>query len=212
MAQTSSPYGIEVVSDHTGIVRPLRMPNGIQSGLASNIFKNQAVTINPATGTLIPVTNPGGVPQPIFGIFQGVEYTPVGGRPAVSPFWASGTTYSPYAPGAQGVNMFVYVIPAWLPGLRFKIQADGSVAQALMGSQFNITNAANGNTTTGLSACTVGAAGIAAGGNGQFALIEFATDVAVGGGGESAPGDAYTDLICTIALSQIGPAPQPSIG
>ncbi len=189
MASVSSPYGIQIISDQSGIVRPLRMPLGISSGYAANIFKNSAVTLNPATGTLHAVTNPGGVPQKIFGIFQGVEYTPLGGRPAVSPYWPSGTVYD------TTYQMYVYVIPAWLPNLRFMIQADGSVAQTMMGSQFNITNPAAGITSggVGFGQCTVGAAGVAAGGNGQFALIEFATSVAVGGGGSSAAGDAFTD-------------------
>src|SRR6266513_1546540 len=128
MSAVSSPYGIQPISGISGIPRSFRMPNGIASGLAANIFKGQAVTISPATGTLVPVTNPGGVPQRIFGIFGGVEYTPSGGRPAVSPFWPSGTVYD------STLDMNVYFWPAWDPGTRFRIQADGAVAQTLFGS------------------------------------------------------------------------------
>lgn len=192
MAATSSPYGVDVISDHTGTPRTLRIPNGIATGLASNIFKGQPVMLVAASGTITPIVNGGGTPDAIFGIFDGVEYTPIGGRPTVSPFWPSGVQYN------TANDMFVYVWPAWLPGLRLRVQADGAVAQTLLGSSFNITNMAAGSTSTGLSACTVGAAGVALGTQGQLTLIEFDTQV------NDAVGDAFTDLICTIAYPQIG--------
>ena len=201
MAATSTPYGAEVISNLSGVVRPQRMPFGIASGFGSNIFKNQPIKLV-AGGTIQPCTNPGGTPDAIYGFFQGVEYTPTGGRPAVSPFWPAGTTYD------STLQMFVYYIPAWLPELRVKIQADGSVAQALMGSQFNFSNLGNGSTFTGLSSCTAAAAGVALGSQGQLALIEFATDI----GDPFNGGDAFTDLICTVAYPQVGFAPQKSIG
>ena len=197
MASISSPYGAQVVSSQSGIVRPLRIPNGIVSGLSSNIFKFQPVKIATASGTITPVS--AGTDK-IFGIFAGVEYTPMGGRPAESPFWPSGAVFDPT------YDMFVYVWPAWMPDFRIQIQADGSVAQALLGSQFNFTNLTTGSTSTGLSACTVGAAGVAASSQGQLALVEFANSIG------DAPGDAYTDLICTIANPQVGFGPQTSIG
>jgi hypothetical protein len=200
MSSVAGPYGIQPISSNEGFNRPMRMPNGIVSGLASNIFKYQAVTIDPATGTLKPVTNPGGVPQKVYGVFAGVEFTPLGGRPTESPFWPSGMVFDP------AYDMLVYYWPAWIPGTRWKVQADGAVAQALMGSQFNITNPAAGSTSTGYSACTVGAAGVAAGSQGQFALQEFDPGI------NELIGDAFTDLICTIALPQIGLGSQTSIG
>ena len=132
MAATSTPYGAQVVSDQAGIVRPVRMPLGIASGYAANIFKFQPVK-------LVNGLDPGGAP------IQEARRTRssassmasstrrLGGRPAVSPFWPSGTTYD------STQQMFVYFTPAWLPSFRVRIQADGSVAQALMGSQFNFT-------------------------------------------------------------------------
>lgn len=201
MALTSTPYGVEVISDQTGFApRTQRIPLGITSGYAANIFKGQPVWINPATGTIQAVTNPGGTPQALFAIFDGVEYTPIGGRPAVSPFWPASATYD------TGYDMFVYVYPCWNPGVRLQVQADGSVAQASLGSGFNFTNLANGNTTTGLSACTVGAAGIVSGSQAQLAFIEFATGV------NDAIGDAFTDMIFTVAYPQIGFRGQNSIG
>lgn len=200
MSAIAQPYGFQPISGQSGTPRTQRIPNGIASGLAQNIFKYQPVTISPVTGTIIPVTNPGGIPQRIFGIMMGVEYTPLGGRPAESPFWPSGTVIDP------NLDFFVYIAPAWLPDTRFRVQADGAVAQALLASQFNGTNVAAGSTSTGLGTATVGAAGVAAGGQGQWALVEF--DTAIG----DLIGDAFTDLIVTTCFPQVGFGSQPSIG
>lgn len=201
MALTSSPYGIRVISDQVGVApRPQRIPFGIANGLASNIFKGQPVKIDPVTGTVTPITNPGGTPDQLFAVFDGVDYTPLGGRPAVSPFWAAGTTYT------TAEDMFVYVFPLWLPSTRIQVQADGSVAQALLGGGFNFSNLSAGNTFTGLSACTVAAAGVAAGSQAQLAFIEFATGI------NDTIGDAYTDMIFTVAYPQVGFRGQNSIG
>lgn len=207
MALTSSPYGVQVVSDLTGTPRTQRMPFGIANQYNSNIFKFQPIKLIPATGTLAAVTNPGGTPDALYGIFAGVEFTPLGGRPAVSPFWPAGTNYDP------GYEMFVYYWPLWVPGLRLRVQADGPVPQTMMGSQFNFSNLAAGNTQVGLSQCTVGAAGVAAGSQGQLTLIEFDTQTSDAGEPQGAPGgDAFTDLICTVAYPQVGFRSQNSIG
>lgn len=200
MALTASPYGFQPISDNEGMVRPVRMPFGVASGLASNIFKYQPVALDPIGGTLIPITNPGGVPQQVFGVFAGMEFTPLGGRPTESPFWPGGTSYDP------AYDTFAYFWPAWGPTIRFLVQADGSVPQGSMGQQFNITNATAGSTAIGLSNASVGAAGVAAGSQGQWTLTEFYTGV------NDAIGDAFTDLIVISAYPQIGFGSQKSIG
>ena len=206
MALTANPYGFQLISDQSGPhPRRVRIPNGIASGQSGNIFKGMPVTLNAATGTLLPVTL---ATQRIYGIFDGVEYTPLGGRPAVSPYWPSASVWDP------AFDMFAYIYPGWVPTYRFKVQADGSVPQTLLGSQFVISNFTNGITAggVGLSQATVAAAGVAVNLQGQFVLTEFATDVAVGGGGQSLPGDAFTDLIVAPAFPQIGPGSTTSIG
>ena len=198
MASTSSPYGIQAISDQTGFApRTLRLPNGIASGLSSNIFKNQPVKMVAATGTLTPIT---ATTDQIFGIFMGVEYTPSGGRPTESAYWPASTSYD------STQDMFAYVIPAWNNAIRFQVQADGAVAQALLGSGFNFSNFGNGSTSTQLSSCTVAAAGVAAGQQAQVTLVEFFPGV------NSAIGDAYTDLIVSIAYPQVIAGYQTSIG
>ena len=194
MALLSSPYGFQPIGDMTGPVRTARMPLGISSGYASNIFKWQPFKMNPATGTINAITNPGGTPDPIYGIFAGVEYTPLGGQPTASPFWPGGTVFDP------NYQMFVYYWPAWLPSTRFLVQADGSVPATLLGSGFNVTNIAAGSTTIGLSQSTVGAAGVPNGSTAQWTAVEFAPL----NGDPDNGGDPYTDLIVTIAYPQIG--------
>ncbi len=200
MAAISSPYGAQLGADQTGNGRPARLANGIANQYGSNIFKWQPVKISATTGTMQAVTNPGGTPDPLFGLFAGVEYTPLGGRPVVSPFWPAGTNVD------TTYDFLVYYWPLWIPGSRIYVQADGSVPQALLGASFNFTNLGNGSTSLGLSQCTVGAAGVPAGSQGQLTLVEFGEQVG------STIGDAYTDLICTVAYPQIGFRGQNSIG
>lgn len=200
MASTSTPYGLTPIADQSGPApRTVRIPLGIASGYATNIFKGTPVKLAVATGTIQAVT---ATTDQIFGVLAGVEYTPTGGRPVVSPFWPASTVYD------TGFDMFAYIWPAWIASLRFQVQANGSVAQALLGSQFNLANFTAGNTQTGLSAATVAAAGVAAGVQGQLALTEFFDTTGVYG----TIGDAFTDLIVTIAYPQVGSAFQTSIG
>lgn len=202
MAATSSPYGIQVISDQQGVApRLYRVTNGIVSGQVGNMFKGDPVKVNPATGTIVPVTNPGGTPDQIYAVFDGVDFTPTGGRPTESPFWPSGQTYN------ANEDMLVYLYPLWIPGYRLRVQADGSVGQTFIGQGFNFTNLGAGSTFTGLSACTVGAAGIAAGSQAQLAMTEFYDTLVT-----STIGDAFTDLICTVAYPQVGFRGQNSIG
>jgi hypothetical protein len=198
MAAISSPYGIQPIGHNDGTVRTQRLVNGIQSGFGSNIYKFQPVKINPATGTLIPIVLN---TDPIAGVFAGVEYAPTGGRPAFSKFWPAGTIPDP----AQ--DFLVYWWPAWDAQMRFRIQADGSVPQTQLGSGFNLSNIASGNTAPGTSMCTAAAAGVPAGTQAQLTLYEFwDTEVS------SLIGDAFTDLVVMVSNPQLGTSSPTSIG
>lgn len=197
MSLTASAYGFQPISHNSGIPRTVRMPGGIASGYAANIFKYAPITLNATTGVIQATT---ATTDKIFGIFAGVEYTPVGGRPVESTFWPTGQTYD------TTLDMFVYFWPGWDATLRFQVQADGAVAQALMGAQFNVASPTTGNTTTGLSGAGVLHAGVVASSQGQFFLQEFATYAG------DAINDAFTDLIVGVAYPQTGNAFQTSIG
>ena len=199
MALTSGPYGFVPISHQSGTPRTIRMPFGIASGYASNIFKYQPISLNTTTGVIQAVA---ATSTQIFGIFAGVEYTPTGGRPAVSPFWPAGAVYD------NTQDMQAYFWPAWDASLRLQVQANGSVAQAAMGSQFNIANPTAGSTGSGLSAAGVLFGGVNAASQGQFFLSEFFTGINDQYGG----GDAFTDLIVGVSYNQVGPGFQTSIG
>lgn len=201
MALTSSPYGFQPISHQSGTPRTIRMPAGIASGYNTNIFKFQPIKL--VAGVIQAIT---AGTDALFGIFAGVEYTPTGGRPTESPFWAAGGTYATSG-GVPLFDMFVYYWDAWDPSLRLQVQADGAVAQALMGSQFNASNITAGSTVTGLSAATIAAAGVGTGVQGQFFLEEFAPNVGDTGYGN----DAFTDLIVGVSRNQVGAGIQTSI-
>ncbi len=201
MASTSSPYGFQPISHQSGTPRTLRMAGGIASAYGTAIYKFQPITL--VAGSIQPIT---GATDKIFGIFAGVEFTPTGGRPTESPFWPAGSTYQTSG-GVPLFDMWVYYWDAWDASLRFQVQADGAVAQALMGSQFNPSNFTNGSTITGLSAATIAAAGVGTGTQGSFFLEGFAPNVNDPVNGN----DAYTDLIVGISRNQVGPGVQTSI-
>lgn len=194
MASAASPYGFVPISHMSGTPRTLRMPNGIASGLGSNIFKYQPVKL--VSGVIQPITASSDV---LFGVFAGVEYTPTNQRPVESNFWPSGSTYQTGTGGAALFDMFVYVWPAWDTSLRFQAQADGSVAQSLMGSEFNTSAPTAGSTTTGLSAASIAAAGVGTSTQGQWTFIEYATGV-----NDGYPNDSFADMIVMPARFQIG--------
>lgn len=197
MAATSSPYGFMPISDLTGIPRTMRMPLGIASGYSTAIYKYNPIRLNITTGVIEAVS---ATTDKILGVFAGVEYTPSGGRPIVSPYWPASATYD------SSYDMFVYFWAGWNPSTRFQVQADGTVAQALMGCQFNTANYAAGSAPVGLGQSNVLHAGVVASSQGQWFLEEFYTGV------NSATGDAYTDLIVGVAYPQIGGGYQTSMG
>lgn len=188
MSLTSAPYGLQPVSNLVGNADPITIKNGIASGLSSNIFRGQAVMLDTTNGTITPVT---ATTDKIYGVFAGVQYTPTGQRPTYSPFWPASSTY---VAGYEDMNVMIW--PAWIPGTKWRIQADGTVPQTDYGAGFNLVNFGNGSTVTGLSACQANHTSIAGGSQGQLQLIEFGENI------NNAVGDTYTDLIVAIAYPQ----------
>lgn len=201
MASTSSPYGFVPISHQSGTPRTVRMPAGIASGYAANIFKYQPIKL--VAGVIQAVT---ATTDQIFGIFAGAEFTPSGSRPGEFPYWPTGSTYQVDGSGNPLFDMFVYFWPAWDASLRLQVQATGNVPQSSMGGQFNISAPTAGNTTTGLSAAAVSNTVVTAASQGQFFFSEYFTGV------NDSPGDAFTDMIVGVAYNQIGPGFQTSIG
>jgi hypothetical protein len=186
MSATSAPYGFQPVYHPTGIIRAKALKDGILSTYATNIFQGTPVLIATATGTLQAVTANN---VDFIGVFKGVQYTPTANqRPVYQDNWIAGTSY-------VAGSLIAYYYEAD-PELIFSVQADGSVAQAAIGDQANITNFTAGNTTTGLSEATLGSSLVGAGVQGQWRIRDI--DPSVG----NEWGDAYTKVYVSIARSQ----------
>lgn len=140
MSSVASPFGLKPAFHPSGIIRQLQ--STILSGFASDIFQFQPVAIL-ADGSLGLVV-PG---NPVVGAFMGVEYTGTDGRRRVGNRWPANTV---------GTDIVAYYTED--PYLIYEMQANGSVALADVGAQFDF-EAASGNTTTGLSSIALDTAG-----------------------------------------------------
>jgi hypothetical protein len=181
MSLVNAPFGLNATYHPTGLERGKAYR--IASGYATNIFKNQPVILN-TNGTI----TAGAAAADLLGVFAGVEYVDLNGKPTYSPNWIAGTT------------VFAGTVPqAWVlddPEIVYKVQADGVVAQTAIGDQCDLTNAAAGSALTGISAATVSATPAGAGVQGQFRIVGFDLDPA------NAIGDAFTVLQVKIARHQ----------
>lgn len=139
MSAASAPFGLRPSSHPSGVIRP--STGTITSATASNIFMNQPVRIDPATGDILPAG--AGAGTTFVGVFQGVEYTNAQGRRTVSNWWPTGTVTL----DTDGGNVVTYTQD---PFITYAIQANGSVARTSLGAMGSYT-AASGSTGTGLS-------------------------------------------------------------
>ena len=200
MSSTSAPFGLRPAFHPSGLDRAQALAGGIVSGFSINILKGQPVVYSTAAlttggstnGTLTTATAPGSgsaSSYPWVGAFAGVEWTDVTGRRRVSNFWPANTAYTTGSCVAYFYNDNNIV---------YEIQADGSMAQTSIGNEYLFTNLTAGSTTTGLSACTLGAAtAVGNGVQGQMRVVD------VGPGVDNNWGDAYTIVRVVCANSQL---------
>ena len=161
MSATSAPFGLRPAFHPTGLDRAQALANVIESGYAANILKGQAVKLTAAAGYIV-VASAG---DPLFGVFDGVEWTDTTGRRRVSNYWPTGTAY-------QSGSLIAYV---WTdPQVVYEIQATGSIAQTAIGAEFDISNATAGSTTTGLSQCTMDTTAASANNSKQLRVVNIA--------------------------------------
>ena len=183
MSATSAPFGLRPAFHPSGLDRAQALANVIESGYAANILKGQAVKLTAASGYIV-VASAG---DPLFGVFNGVEWTDTTGRRRVSNYWPTGTAY-------QTGSLVAYI---WNdPQVVYEIQAAGSIAQTAIGQEFDISNATAGSTTTGLSQCTMDTTAASANNSKQLRVIDLAPYPG------NAWGDAYTIVRVQIAKFQ----------
>jgi len=130
--------------------------------------------------------------SPVYGVFDGVEYTTAEGRRTV------GKSISKASLDAASAIVF------WIfqdPALVYEIQANGSVTSAAIGSQYNFSAATNYTTADGYTIGTGGAgfsttalasSAVASGAQGQVRVVGLGREVAFPSGELNNWGDTYT--------------------
>ena len=183
MAATASPYGLKAVNHLGGTpyAGSTRM-YPIGTGTATNIYYGDVVNVL-ATGLLTQNVTTGAVGAPFVvgtvGIFVGCTYTdPGSGNIVFRQNWPTGTVTA----DAQA-----YVVDD--PHAIFQVQANGTVAQAGLGSNCFLVvqatgtgNLLSGNSTTAAVAATVQTAA-------AFKIVGFVDSPT------STVGDAFTDVL-----------------
>jgi hypothetical protein len=188
MTATSAPLGLVPQFHPSGLPRPQKFNDAIDTTVTQLIYKGTPVQLT-AAGLIVPVTDLDwdALADDIIGVFDGVEYTDSDGRRRVSNHWYGPTTlFNP-------PDMWVYV---WTdPEIVYQAQANGPVPATALGSQFNLASN-GGNNTTGLSTAQLLAAPVAAGGQGLFRCVNLDPRI------DNAWGDAFTMLQVQIAAHE----------
>lgn len=181
MATSAAPYGLRPVNliggrPYAGSTRAIK----IASGYAANIFNGDIVQVH-TDGTITKVTNVGTAADPFpagtVGVFVGCAYTDSVSGLRTQNYWPSGTVAS---------DAIAYVVDD--PNALFMIQADASIAQAGLHTNYGVNQTA-GSTATGNSRISLDVATAATTATIAFKVVDFVESTS------STAGDAYTDVI-----------------
>jgi hypothetical protein len=171
MSSVAAPFGLQPVFKSGGIVASTPLENTIADGYAVTILQGAPVKIG-ANGVL----ELAAAGERAVGVFEGVQYTPLVGRPVVDNKWIASTALKA---GTTAVAKYTRD-----PYTTYEIQANAAVTQNMMGQQMDWTAATSGNTTTGLSTVALDVASSAA--NAGLRIVGLAP------GPDNAWGDAFT--------------------
>jgi len=137
--------------------------------------------------------------SPVYGVFDGVEYTTAEGRRTVGKNASKATLDA-----ATSIVFWIFQDPS----LVYEIQAAGPVTSAAIGSQYNFS-AVSGNTTAdgyvigtggaGFSTTALAASAAASGAQGQVRVVGLGREVAYPAGELNSWGDAFTIVQVQIA-------------
>jgi hypothetical protein len=187
MTATAAAFGFRPSWHPTGLERAKFYP--IVSGYAANIYKGDPVLLG-SGGNLGAVTI-GATSGDLVGVFAGVEYVDVTGRPVVSNFWPTGLV-------ATQIRAYVWDDPDTV----FEAQTDGTgtvtaAAEATwVGGQMNCVAPGTTVGNTGLSASALAGSSFTSTAQAQFRIIRIATDV------RDTVGDQFLTLQVQIAQHQ----------
>jgi hypothetical protein len=184
MSATSAPFGLRPAFHPSGLDRAQALAGGIVSAYASDILKGQPVKYDTG-GTIVPAA----ATEAFVGAFAGVEWTDTTGRRRVSNYWPANTAYQTGSCVAYFYND---------PNIVYEIQADGTLAQASVGDEADLSNTTAGSNVTGLSQCTLSTTLAGANGLKQMRIVDLAPYP------DNAWGDTYVIVRATIAQFQFG--------
>jgi hypothetical protein len=202
MSTTFRPFGMKPAFHPSGLDRavPFAGTNSFVTGVSYNapyslsagqsFYQYQPVGIT-ASGQLT-IAATAAATSPVYGVFDGVEYTTAEGRRTVGKN-ASKVTLD----AATSIVFWIFQDPS----LVYEIQANGSVTSAAIGSQYNFTSAAGFTTAdgyvigvggAGFSTTALAASPVASGAQGQVRVVGLGREVAFPTGELNAWGDTYT--------------------
>lgn len=181
MSAISAPFGFRPVYGLNGQARSRQYT--IAGGYGTAIYKGMPVILN-TNGTIVAGT----AAADILGIFEGVEYVDVQGKPTYSPFWPAAQAVMP------GTSPRAYVWDD--PETVFEVQASGSIPQTAIGDQADVANVGNGSNVTGQSQAQLSATLAGAGAQAQFRIEAISTYP------DNIAGDPFTIVQVQIARHQ----------
>lgn len=181
MSSESAPFGLAPVYHPSGIVRPKVIKDGIASGYATALYKGCPVKL--VTGGTIELAAVG---DAFVGAFLGVRYETSDGV-VISNKWTASSTYT------AGT---CEVLISDDPQIVYRIQADGSIAQAGIGDQADFVNPGTGDSTTGLSSAQIDATLVGAASNAQLRIVGLSEEP------DNEWGDSYTTVLVQVAEHQ----------
>ena len=162
MANNDSAFGLKPVRALGGVSNFTANEYVIASGATGPIYQGSPVIMDAAGGGDIIVGATGATD--IVGVFGGCSYTdPTTGKP----------TYSNYYPGSIAASDIVAQVYDD-PRIVFEIQCDGTITQASVGANADMTSIDSGSSTTGTSSAEISAT--TASGTAQLRIIGLSKD------------------------------------
>ena len=207
MSTVFQPFGMKPAYHPSGLDRsvPFAGTNSYVTGVSytapyslssgQSFYQYQPVGLNSSGQLAIGAT--AAATSPLYGVFDGVEFTDSQGRRSVAK-WASKTTLD------ASTQIIFWIFQD--PNIVYEAQVNGSVTSAALGSEydFDATNTpavgySIGNGGAGFSQAALAATKNTSGTQGQVRVVGLGREVAYPAGSTNQWGDAYTIVQVIIA-------------
>jgi len=209
MSTTFRPFGLKPVYHPSGLDRsvPFAGTNSYVTGVSytapyslsagQSFYQYQPVGITSSGQLTIAAT--AAATSPVYGVFDGVEYTTAEGRRTLGKNASKATLDA-----ATSIVFWIFQDPS----LVYEAQAAGSVTSAAIGSEYNFSATAGYTTAdgyvigtggAGFSTTALAASAVASGAQGQVRVVGLGREVAYPAGELNNWGDAYTIVQVQIA-------------